>query len=90
MGTYVRTRGGGKRNCPRLTVAAAGLRSVSGSVVDFGQAACAVWIVGLEAGQLTYSGYYDIALRDFGLMLGALTLARLASVYDPPGLEVSL
>ena len=28
--------------------------------------------------------YYDIALRDFGLMLGALTLARLASVYDAP------
>jgi len=30
-----------------------------------------------------HSGFYDIALRDFGLMLGALTLARLASVYDP-------
>ena len=26
----------------------------------------------------------DIALRDFGLMLGALTLGRLASVYDAP------
>jgi hypothetical protein len=25
-----------------------------------------------------------IALRDFGLLLGALTLGRLASVYDPP------
>ena len=36
---------------------------------------------------LTYSGYYDVALRDFGLMLGALTLARLASKYDPPGLS---
>jgi hypothetical protein len=23
-------------------------------------------------------------MRDFGLMLAALTLARLASVYDPP------
>jgi hypothetical protein len=33
---------------------------------------------------LTYSGWYDVALRDFGLMLGALTLARLASVYDAP------
>ena len=32
-----------------------------------------------------YSGYYDVALRDFGLMLGALTLARLAWAYDPPG-----
>jgi hypothetical protein len=27
--------------------------------------------------------YYDIALRDFGLLLAALTLARLSSVYDP-------
>jgi hypothetical protein len=32
------------------------------------------------------SGYYDVALRDFGLLLGALALARLASKYDPPGL----
>lgn len=29
-------------------------------------------------------GFYDVALRDFGLMLGALALARLAVVYDPP------
>jgi hypothetical protein len=29
-------------------------------------------------------GFYDIALRDFGLLLGALTLARLAWSYDPP------
>jgi hypothetical protein len=28
--------------------------------------------------------FYDIALRDFGLMLGALGLARLASAYDAP------
>jgi hypothetical protein len=33
---------------------------------------------------LTASGFYDVALRDFGLMLAALTLARLASAYDPP------
>lgn len=26
-------------------------------------------------------GYYDIALRDFGLLLGALTLARLATLF---------
>jgi hypothetical protein len=29
-------------------------------------------------------GFYDVALRDFGLLLGALTLARLALSYDPP------
>lgn len=33
---------------------------------------------------LSHSGYYDIALRDFGLLIGALALGRLAAVYDPP------
>lgn len=50
----------------------------------------AAWLAGIIIDLLTLSGYYDVALRDFGLMLGALTLARLASVYDPPGLEVRL
>ena len=45
----------------------------------------AAWLAGIIINLLTYSGYYDVALRDFGLLLGALTLARLASVYDPPG-----
>jgi hypothetical protein len=44
----------------------------------------AAWLAGIIVDLLTYSGYYDIALRDVGLMLGALTLGRLASVYDPP------
>lgn len=39
---------------------------------------------------LTYSGFYDVALRDFGLMLGALTLARLASRFDSPGIAFTL
>ena len=42
------------------------------------------WLGGIVINLLTYSGFYDIALRDFGLMLGALTLARLAIAYDPP------
>jgi uncharacterized membrane protein YphA (DoxX/SURF4 family) len=42
------------------------------------------WLAGIVINLLTLSGYYDIALRDFGLMLAALTLARLASIYDPP------
>jgi uncharacterized membrane protein YphA (DoxX/SURF4 family) len=56
----------------------------------YGAYVVAAWLAGIILNLLTYSGYYDIALRDFGLMLGALTLARLASVYDPPGLEVRL
>ena len=46
----------------------------------------AAWLGGIIVNLLSYSGFYDVALRDFGLMLGALTLARLASIYDPPGL----
>jgi len=56
----------------------------------YGAYVVAAWLAGIILNLLTYSGYYDIALRDFGLMLGALTLARLASVYDPPGFGVSL
>ncbi len=50
----------------------------------YGAYLVAAWLAGIILNLLTYSGYYDIALRDFGLMLGALTLGRLASVYDPP------
>jgi hypothetical protein len=44
----------------------------------------AAWLGGIIVNLLTLSGYYDVALRDFGLLVGALTLARLASRYDPP------
>jgi hypothetical protein len=50
----------------------------------YGAYVVAGWLGGIILNLLTLSGYYDIALRDFGLMLGALTLARLAAVYDPP------
>ena len=46
----------------------------------------AAWLGGIVVNLLSYSGYYDVALRDFGLMLAALTLARLATKFDPPGL----
>jgi uncharacterized membrane protein YphA (DoxX/SURF4 family) len=50
----------------------------------YGAYIVAGWLAGIVINLLTASGYYDVALRDFGLMLAALTLARLASVYDPP------
>jgi hypothetical protein len=43
----------------------------------------ALWLAGIVINLLSYSGFYDVALRDFGLLMAALTLARLASVYDP-------
>jgi uncharacterized membrane protein YphA (DoxX/SURF4 family) len=50
----------------------------------YGSLLVAGWLGGIVFNLLTYSGYYDVALRDFGLLLGALALARLAFQYDPP------
>lgn len=41
------------------------------------------WLALIILDLLTYSGYYDVALRDLGLLLAALALTRLASVFDP-------
>jgi uncharacterized membrane protein YphA (DoxX/SURF4 family) len=43
------------------------------------------WLAGIVINLLTKNPpeYYDIALRDFGLMLGALTLGRLALAVVP-------
>jgi hypothetical protein len=47
----------------------------------FGGYLVAAWLGGIIVNLLIVGGYGDIALRDFGLMLGALTLTRLASAY---------
>ena len=47
----------------------------------FGGYLVAAWLAGIIINLLTFSGFYDIALRDFGLLLGALTLARLATAF---------
>jgi hypothetical protein len=39
----------------------------------------ALWLAGIIVNLLTLGDYYDIALRDFGLLVGALALARLAT-----------
>ena len=48
----------------------------------FGGVLVAGWLGGIILNLLLVGGYGDIALRDFGLLLGALTLARLASGYS--------
>jgi hypothetical protein len=48
----------------------------------FGGLLVAAWLGGIIVSLLLVGGYGDIALRDFGLLLGALTLARLASAYS--------
>src|SRR3954465_14503470 len=49
-------------------------------VPRFGGLLVAGWLGGIIVSLLLVGGYGDIALRDFGLLLGALTLSRLASV----------
>lgn len=44
----------------------------------FGGLLVGAWLGGIIIGLLLVGGYGDIALRDFGLLLGALTLFRLA------------
>jgi uncharacterized membrane protein YphA (DoxX/SURF4 family) len=47
----------------------------------FGALLVAGWLGGIIVNLLIVGGYGDIAFRDFGLLLGALTLARLAWAY---------
>jgi hypothetical protein len=60
---------------------AAGL--VVAVVPRFGGLLVAGWLGGIILNLLLVGGYGDIALRDFGLLLGALTLTRLATLYSP-------
>ena len=42
----------------------------------------AAWLGGIIINLLLIPGYFDVALRDFGLMLGALALGRLSAEYN--------
>ena len=42
----------------------------------------ALWLAGIIVNLLLVPGFYDIALRDFGLLLAAVALARLSSIYQ--------
>ncbi len=39
----------------------------------------ALWLAGIIVDLVTLGDFYDVALRDFGLLVGALALARLAT-----------
>ena len=47
----------------------------------FGGLLVAAWLAGIIVSLLLVGGYADIAFRDFGLLLGAVTLSRLASAF---------
>ena len=58
---------------------------IAGLVVAFapriGAWVVAAWLWGIIVNLLLVPGFYDIALRDFGLSLGAVALARLSAEY---------
>jgi len=45
----------------------------------YGALVVAAWLAGIIVNLLILGNYYDVALRDFGLLAGALALWRLAS-----------
>ena len=72
-----------------LMYAVGAIEIVAGLVVAlrprFGGYLVAAWLAGIITNLLLMGDFYDIALRDFGLLLAALTLARLATIF-PAGL----
>jgi uncharacterized membrane protein YphA (DoxX/SURF4 family) len=68
-----------------LMYAVGAIEIVAGIVVAlwprFGGYLVAAWLAGIIFNLLLIGDYYDIALRDFGLLIGALALARLATAF---------
>ena len=50
----------------------------------YGAYIVAAWLAGIVINLFSYGEWWDVGVRDVGLMLGALALGRLASHYDPP------
>src|SRR4029450_10295043 len=71
------------RPAPTAMVAAGVIEIVAGLVVAvrprFGGYLVAAWLAGIIVNLLLLGDRYDVALRDFSLLLGALALARLAT-----------
>lgn len=74
-------------NAHTLMLAVGVVEIIAGLLVAFkpriGAYVVSAWLMGIVINLVTYPGYFDIALRDFGLALGALALGRLSRIYDP-------
>lgn len=69
-----------------IMYAVGAIEIVAGLVVAlkprFGGYLVAAWLGGIIVNLAIFSGFYDVALRDFGLFIAALALARLATAFD--------
>lgn len=74
-------------NAHQALLAVGVIEIVAGLVVavrpKFGGYLVAAWLAGIITNLLLQADFYDVALRDFGLLLAALTLARLATALIP-------
>jgi hypothetical protein len=74
-------------NAHQAMLAVGAIEIVAGLAVAlrprFGGYLVAAWLAGIIINLLLIPGHYDIALRDLGLLLAALTLARLATAFEP-------
>jgi hypothetical protein len=70
---------------------AGAIEIVAGFLVAFkpkiGAPILAFWLLGIIVNLLLQQTNYDVALRDFGLFMGALALSRLAMHFDHPHTE---
>ena len=68
-----------------LMLVVGGIEIIAGGLVAFrpriGAYVVTAWLLAIIINLLLIPGYFDIALRDFGLALGALALARLSTEY---------
>ena len=75
-------------NAHQAMLAVGVIEIVAGLVVAlrprFGGYLVAGWLGGIIVNLLLQADFYDIALRDFGLLIGAVALARLATAFDGP------
>jgi len=67
-------------------LAAGVIEIVAGLIVAFrpriGGYIVGVWLLGIVLNLLLANNFYDVALRDFGLALGAFALARMGETFD--------
>ena len=73
---------------PTTTMYAVGVVEVVAGVVvalhpRLGGAVVALWLAGIVLNLLLLGTYWDVALRDVGLLLGAVALQRLSTRFDP-------
>jgi hypothetical protein len=73
-------------NAHQAMLAVGLIEIVAGVVVAvrprFGGYLVAAWLAGIIVNLLLQADFYDVALRDFGLLIGAVALARLAPAFD--------